>query len=229
MTWNNDEELFQLAKTSLYSAVVGDVMDHLGLIDQYLSPSIRPIRKESVVVGRAMTVLEADAPFSEWKESRNAAVGRPFGLMFEALDDLKPGEVYICTGASLNYALWGELMSTRASRLSAAGAVLDGYSRDTRALERHSLPVFSHGSYGQDQGCRGKVVDFRTPIRMRNVWVHPGDIIFGDIDGVCVVPRRAEAEVFRLALEKVSGENRVRDALAAGMSTVEAFRTFGIM
>jgi regulator of RNase E activity RraA len=204
-------------------------MDQLGLHDQFLPPAIKPLRADMLVVGRAMPVLEADVPSTNHDFNTNPIMGRPFGLMFEALDDLKPNEVYVCTGASAQFALWGELMSTRAHKLEAAGAVLDGYSRDTRAIYKHALPVFSHGGYGQDQGVRGKVIDFRIPIRMQHVWIHPGDIIFGDIDGVCVVPRSVEEDVFRLALEKASGESRVRKAIEAGMSSVDAFESFGIM
>jgi 4-hydroxy-4-methyl-2-oxoglutarate aldolase len=229
MKWSDDTQLFKLAKEKLYSAVIGDIMDQIGLYDQFLPPKIRSVQSDAIIVGRAMPVLEADVPFADWDEARSTPIAKPFGLMFEALDNLKPNEVYICTGSSPNYALWGELMSTRASNLGAAGAVVDGYSRDTREILSHSFPVFSHGSYGQDQGCRGKVLDYRTTIRVRNVWVKPGDIVFGDIDGVCVVPRQSEEEVFRLALEKVSGEDKVRDALLNGMSTVDAFKKFGIM
>jgi 4-hydroxy-4-methyl-2-oxoglutarate aldolase len=182
-----------------------------------------------VMIGRAMPVLEADVPFDTYEPVRNVTMAKPFGLMFEALDDLKPGEVYICTGSSLNYALWGELMSTRAAFLGAAGAVVDGYSRDTRALLNHSFPVFSQGSYAQDQKFRGKVLDYRVPIRIRNVNVASGDIVFGDVDGVCIVPKSIEAEVFKMALEKVSGENTVRTALEKGMGTVEAFEKFRVM
>lgn len=229
MARSNDAELFEEAKEKLYTAVIGDIMDQIGLHDQFLPPRIRPVQSKAVVIGRAMPVLESDVPFATWADARSAPIAKPFGLMFEALDDLKPNEVYICTGSSPRYALWGELMSTRASKLGAVGAVVDGYSRDTRAILSHPFPVFSHGSYGQDQGCRGKVLDFRTPIRVKNVWVKPGDIVFGDIDGVCVVPKHAEEEVFRLAMEKVSGENEVRNALRSGMSTVDAFKKFGIM
>lgn len=229
MKWSDDAEMFSSAREMLFTAVIGDIMDQMGFHDQFLPPCIRPIRTDAVVIGRAMPVLESDVPFAEWKEARSTPVSKPFGLMFEALDDLKPNEVYVCTGSSPSYALWGELMSTRASILGAAGAVVDGYSRDTRAIMSHSFPVFSYGSYGQDQGCRGKVLDFRTPIRVRNVWVRPGDIVFGDIDGVCIIPQKAETEVFRLAMEKVSGEDSVRTALESGMSTVDAFRKFGIM
>lgn len=229
MKWKTDAELFTAARKTLYSAVIGDVMDVMGLVDQFLPPALRPVQSGAIVVGRAMPVIEADIPFTDWPDARSAPIKQPFGLMFEALDDLKQDEVYVCTGASPKYALWGELMSTRAAAIGAAGAIVDGFSRDTSQLLNHAFPVFSHGAYGQDQGCRGKVLDFRTPIRMDRVWIRPGDIIFGDIDGVVVIPQEAENEVFNAAFEKVAGENEVRDALIGGMSTVEAFKKFGIM
>lgn len=224
-----DRETFAAAKHQLHTNVVGDVLDSLGFYDQFLRPELRPVRPDAVLIGRAMTVLEIDAPFASFEGAHNTTVAQPFGMMFEALDSLKENEVYICTGASPRFALWGELMSTRAAALGAAGAVVDGYSRDTRAVANHPLPVFSCGSYGQDQGARGKVVDYRVPIRMGNVWINPGDIVFGDIDGVVIVPQQVEDEVFAKATEKVSGENVVRDALAAGLSTVEAYKEYGIM
>jgi len=160
---------------------------------------------------------------------RNAWLGQPFGLMFHALDDLRAHEVYICTGGSPSYALWGGLMSTRARQLGAAGAVLHGYSRDTQEILHLNFPTFSYGGYAQDQGPRGKVVDFRIPIELGGVRIAPGDIVFGDIDGLCIVPQAAVAEVFQAALEKARGEQSVRQALLAGMSTVEAFEKYGIM
>jgi len=182
-----------------------------------------------VVVGRAMPVLEADVFEERSSSGVNETMGKPFGLMLNALDDLAPGEVYICTGGSPSYALWGELMSTRAMKLGAAGAVVNGYSRDTKGILSLGFPVFSYGRYAQDQGPRGKVVDFRLPIELGGVRVRPGDIVFGDLDGVCIVPREAEEEVIRGALEKARGEKLVRRAIDEGLSTVEAFKKFGIM
>ena len=121
--------------------------------------------------------------------------------MFRALDELRPGEVYICTGSSLRYALWGELMSTRARRVGAAGAVVDGFHRDTRGILDLGFPVFSRGSYAQDQRVRGRVVDFRCPIEFGNgVRVCPGDVIVGDLDGVLAIPEDRLEEIVRLAL-----------------------------
>jgi regulator of RNase E activity RraA len=227
--WKDDAELFALSRTELYTAVVGDIMDKMGLVHQFLPPEIQPLRDDMVVVGRAMPVLEADT-FEERPEGgQNALLRKPFGLMLEALDDLKPHEVYVCTGASPRYALWGELMSTRAMRLGAAGAVVDGYSRDTRGILALGFPCFSHGRYAQDQAPRGKVIDFRIPIEVGGVLVRPGDILFGDIDGVLAVPHEAEQEVFGRALEKARGEKTVQKAIEQGMSAREAFDRYGIM
>ena len=227
--WKDDAELVTLMRTHLFTAVVGDIMDKLGFLHQFLPPRIQPLREDMVVLGRAMPVLEADVFAEKYTSEHNPVMQKPFGLMMEALDDLKPNEVYICTGGSPRYALWGELMSTRALKLGAVGAVVDGFSRDTRGILRLNFPTFSHGRYAQDQGPRGKVLDFRIPIEMQGVQIHPGDIVFGDIDGVCIVPQQAEKDIIRQALEKAQGEQLVRKAIENGMSAVEAFATFGIM
>ncbi len=225
--WEDDRELFRLVVDELFTAVVGDVMDTSGLIHQLLPPEIRPLHDDMVLVGRAMPVLEADCTDYAMADQERE---EPFGLMFHALDDLKPGEVYICTGSSPRYALWGELMSTRAMKLGASGAVLDGYSRDTRGILRLNFPTFSYGPYAQDQAVRGRVVDFRCPISFGNdVQVKPGDLIFGDLDGVVVVPAEDEREIIREALERVQGENAVRKAIQEGVSAREAFQRYGMM
>ena len=227
--WNSDEELYQLARRELFTALVGDAMDTLGLTHQFLPPEIKPIRADMVVIGRAMPVLEADVFVGSIRGTANKLSAEPFGLMFHALDDLRPHEVYVATGASPRYALWGEMMSTRAIKLGAAGAVVNGYMRDTRAVLALDYPTFAWGSYAQDQGSRGKVIDFRVPIEMAGVAIKPGDMVFGDVDGVCIIPQAAEKDAFTAALEKARGEKRVKKAIEGGMSTVEAWHTYGIM
>jgi regulator of RNase E activity RraA len=218
--WRDDSELFTIAGAKLFSAVIGDVMDSIGLLHQFLPPQIRPLRDDMVVIGRAMPVLERDI---------EQPPTRPFGLMLEALDDLKRDEVYVASGGATPYALWGELMSTRAMKLGAAGAVLNGYSRDTNGILRLGFPTFSTGRYAQDQGPRGEVIDFRVPVRIGGVEIAPGDIVFGDIDGVVVIPRAAEAEVLQRAIEKVEKESLVRVAIEEGMPSATAFATYGVM
>jgi regulator of RNase E activity RraA len=226
---HSSEAFFELIRRERYTAVVGDVMDSIGFRRQFLPPQIKPLRNDMIIVGRSMPVLEANVFTEAHDAASNSVMSRPFGLMLQALDDLRPDEVYVCTGASPEYALWGELMSTRAITLGAAGAVVDGYSRDTRGILQLGFPTFSYGGYAQDQGPRGKVIDFRVPLEIGGVRLEPGDLLFGDLDGVCIIPRAAEAEVVRKALEKAREESVLERALREGMSATEAFARYGIM
>jgi 4-hydroxy-4-methyl-2-oxoglutarate aldolase len=215
--------LFSNLRDRLFTAVVGDVLDKMGRRRQFLPQAIMPLRPDMKLVGRAMPVLEADI-FDE------SAIGpKPFGLMLEALDDLRPDEVYVATGGSFRYALWGELMSTRARYLRAAGAVLNGFVRDADGIEALGFPTFCRGLYAQDQGPRSKVIDFRTVVEIEGVRVAPGDLIFGDREGVLVIPSEVEVEAIEAALAKASTENRVAIAIREGMGAREAFETFGVL
>jgi len=227
--WKNDDELFALVRRELFTCVVGDVMDKLQLLHQFLPPQIHPLRAEMVTIGRAMPVLSTDVFAERVSGSANPLMEKPFGLMLQALDDLRQHEIYVNTGSSPRTALWGELMTTRASKLGAAGAVVNGYVRDTKSILNMNFPTFCFGSYGQDAAPRYKVVDFRVPIEIGGVLVRPGDILFGDIDGVCVIPSEAAEEVFAKSLEKARGEKLVKKAIEEGSSAVAAFQKFGIM
>lgn len=224
----DDAEMYRLFEDELFVAVVGDVMDTLGLQHQFLPPVFKPVDEKTRLLGRAMPVLETDI-FPSSEPTRNPLMTKPFGLMFEALDDLKPGEIYVASGASPRYALWGELMSTRAKILGAHGALVNGFARDTDGIKALGFPCFCTGYYAQDQGVRGKVMDYRCALEIGGVRIELGTLLFGDKEGVLVIPRQAEEEVVRLALEKVRGEKLVAKAIREGMSAVEAYRTFGIM
>ena len=225
----DDDALFASLREKLFTAVVGDVLDKMGHRRQFLPQAVAPLRADMKIVGRAMPVLEADV-FDEVSATTRGPLGaRPFGLMLEALDDLKPHEVYVATGGSFRYALWGELMSTRATRLGAAGAVLNGFVRDAAGIEALNFPTFCRGIYAQDQGPRGKVIDFRCAVEIDGVRVAPGDLVFGDREGVLIIPASVEQEVVAAALDKAATENKVAIAIRTGMSAREAFETFGVL
>src|ERR1700727_2070000 len=130
--WKSDDELFVLAQRELFTCVVGDVMDKLDLQHQFLPPQIQALRQDMVVIGRAMPVLAVDVFAEKIAGSANPLMNKSFGLMLEALDDLRHNEVYVNTGSSPRNAVWGELMSTRARKLGSRGAVVHGYVRDTK-------------------------------------------------------------------------------------------------
>lgn len=216
--WSNDHELFSIVRPELFTSVISDTLDAHGYEHQMLPPNIRPLRLGMKTCGRALTVLETDSLDAQ----------EPFGVMFHALDDLKPDEIYIASGASGAYAMWGELMSTAAIRRGAVGVILNGYLRDAEGIAALDFPAFAWGSYATDQKMRGRVVAYRVPILIGGVAVHPGDILCADEDGVVVVPQKIERTVIVEALTKVRAEKTLRHDLEAGMSAIDAFKKHGI-
>lgn len=231
--WNTDEELFSLIREKLYTPVVGDILDQMGYTHQFLPMNIRPLTalvppnmvapmepdNRNALVGWACTVLENDV---------FCAPKKPFGYLTEALDQLRPNEIYVATGAH-NSALWGELLTATSKVRGAVGAVIDGPTRDTPQVLAQNFPVFCTGCWAQDSSLRTYVFDFRCPIEIGQVTIQDGDLIFGDVDGVLAVPRGIVEEVIEKALEKAAGEKLVRKAIENGMSATDAFAHFGIL
>jgi regulator of RNase E activity RraA len=218
--WNSDNELFALCARELYTPVVGDILDDLGFTRQFLPQPIQPLREAMKLAGRAMPVLMIDV-FGKQK--------KPFGLLTEALDQLQPGEIYLASGGDMRCAYWGEILTATAKKRGAAGAVINGFHRDTPMVLEQDWPVFSRGRFAQDSAVRTQVADYRCPIEAGPVTVRPGDLVFGDLDGVVIVPKAVEAEVVERALAKARGEKLVRKEIEAGLSSTAAFKKYGIL
>jgi regulator of RNase E activity RraA len=218
--WKSDSELFSLCSRELYTPVVGDILDELGFTHQFLPQPIQPAREEMKLAGRAMPVVMIDV-FGKQK--------KPFGLLTEALDQLQTGEIYLASGGDMRCAYWGEILTATAKKRGAAGAVINGFHRDTPKMLEQNWPVFSRGRFAQDSSVRTQVVDFRCQIEIGQVAVQPGDLVFGDLDGVVIVPKKVEAEVVERALTKARGEKLVRKEIEAGMSSTAAFKKYGIL
>jgi regulator of RNase E activity RraA len=125
--------------------------------------------------------------------------------------------------------LWGELLSTAARAHGAVGVVLDGLTRDAAKIMDLDFSVFAAGFSPLDSKGRLETVSHGQPIRIGDCVVRPGDLVFGDVDGVVVVPQELADEALKRALEKVSGENRVREELARGRSARDVFAEYGIL
>src|SRR5688572_2642778 len=202
------EDLLDLLRTRLYTAVVSDVQDRQGLLDQAMSARIRPIEPRMRLIGRAHTVLTADV----YQRPSN-----PYGKEIAAVDSLKPGDVMVAaTNGSERTCLWGELLSTAARARGATGALIDGHTRDVTRILEMGFPVFCTGFRPVDSSSRSTVIDYGCPVRCGDVLVNPGDIIFADFDGVVVIPPDLLELTVRLALEKVEGENASREMLEQG-------------
>ena len=226
LEWSTDEELFALMRTELSTCPVSDVMEQLGFLHPMLPPEIRPVRSDLVLVGRAMPVQD-EPPVPYGVPVRFDA--KPFGLLFESIDALRPNEVYIASGGPIHAARFGEFLSMRALALGAAGAVINGSIRDAGRVLELGLPVFAQGTYAYGLQRRHNVVDYRCSIKIGEVRVRPGDLIFGDGDGVCVIPHEAEREIIPKAVAKNRLERSVREEILAGRSLADAYAKYAVM
>jgi regulator of RNase E activity RraA len=220
MNTASDAQLFKNVLAQLFTPVIGDILDREGCWHQFLPQPIKPLTNQQRLIGRAMPVQIAEVTGPQT---------RPFGSLTDALDSVQPGEIYVATGGSMNCAAWGEIMTATARTRGAAGAVINGFHRDTPRVIEQNWPVFSRGSFAQDAGVRSIVSGFRCTIEIEGVLIEPGDLIVGDIDGVVVIPRRLEKQVIDGALEKVMGEKRVRKEIEAGATSTAVFDRYGIL
>jgi regulator of RNase E activity RraA len=216
-----DARLFEALQAELYTAVISDVLDALGYRDQTMDATVRPVYPDAVVVGRAHTILSVDV--YSMPEDR-------YSMEIRAIDSLGPNNVAVAgTNRSTRTCLWGELLSTAARARGARGAIIDGYTRDIRRIERMAFPVFSTGMRPIDSAGRGLVIAYGEPVLCGGVIVNPGEIVFGDADGVVVIPRAVEDEAIAKAREKAAGENRARHDLEQGALLRDVYDRYGVL
>ncbi len=221
LPFDDDLKLFDMMKAQLYSAVLSDALDQVGFREQAMRADIRPVYPDAVVVGRAITLQSVDIYQSEENDYEHEIA---------AVDSLTPGDVMVAsTQRSTRTCLWGELLSTAAIARGANGAIIDGYTRDARMIQKMKFPVFSSGMQPVDSAGRGRVINYNTTINCGGVNVHPGDLVFGDFDGVVVIPQGSAHEVITRAVEKVDGENITREELRNGATLREVYDKYGVL
>ena len=206
---------------ALHPAVVSDCLDALGHRRQVMAPAIRPLAADMRLAGVAATVhtVAVDSVPDDHSQWHRGTI--------EAVDALEPGDVLVAS--TCEAAFWGELLATASRQRGARGVVADAYARDTLELIDMGFATFARGVHCADALGRIRVDARDVPIECGGVEVRSGDLILGDHDGVVVLPAAVAEQAIALAEEKVAGENRVRDALAQGMSVADAFRTFGLL
>jgi len=206
----------------LFTSVLSDCLDSVGLSNQAMPSRIRPLDEASVLCGRARTAA--------FIESRAYDAANPYALEIALIDSLKDDEVPVFACAnSLQVAPWGELLSTAAKARGSAGAIMDGCVRDVKAIRSMNYPVF-HGGIGPlDTKGRATITSIDVPVICAGVAVSSGDLVFGDADGVVVVPQAVEREVLRLAFEKVQGEKNTLADLQRGDLLADVFARYKIL
>jgi regulator of RNase E activity RraA len=208
-------------RDELYVSVVSDILDASGLLHQAMDERLRPLAPEMRLVGRAHTVMTADV---------HVRPAEPYRMEIAAVDSLQPGDVMVAsTNHSRRTCFWGELLSTAAVARGATGCAIDGHTRDALRIMAMGFPVFATGFRPVDSSSRSTVVDIGSPVEVGGVVVHPGDIIFGDYDGIVVIPPDRLEEVVTAAHAKVTGENASREMLQGGAMLRDVYDRYGVL
>jgi 4-hydroxy-4-methyl-2-oxoglutarate aldolase len=215
---------FNELKKTLYSAVLSDTLDGFGYPNQAMRPFVRPLDDNKVMFGRARTGL--------FMNTYDVAEGEnPYEVEIALIDDLKPGDIAVfgCNGPTVRIAPWGELLTTASLKRGAVGVVTDGLVRDVRQIRALGFPTF-HGGIGPlDSRGRGKMILRDTTIECAGVTVSTNDLVFGDVDGVVVIPQAIAADVIAAALKKVTSENHTREELEKGMLLGDVYAKYGVL
>lgn len=215
---------FENVRNVLYTSVLSDVLDDHNYRGQAMRPFIRPLDETKVLFGRARTglyTLVYDSPEDE----------NPYDIEIALIDDLKLNDIPVfgCNGPTERIAPWGELLTTASMARRASGCVTDGLVRDVRLIKELGFPVF-HGGIGPlDSKGRGKMIARDVPIECAGVAIKSGDFIFGDVDGVVVIPRDIAPQIIKASLVKIENENKTRSELKRGLLLSEVYEKYGIL
>jgi 4-hydroxy-4-methyl-2-oxoglutarate aldolase len=217
-----EKAIFDRMEKQLYSAVISDILDEMGVRDHSLSTSIHPIRGDMVIAGRSKPILASrvfEVPKSE-----------PYKLTIEVLDSIKQDEIPVVVASTdARTALWGELFSTASRARGARGTIIDGFARDTRKILQMDYALFCSGTSPTDSKGRAEFIRYDCQIRSGDATINPGDIVFADGDGIVTIPREIEREVLDRAYKKAEKEDVVRDGLLRGQLLSEAWRKHKVL
>jgi regulator of RNase E activity RraA len=193
----------------LYTGAISDVLREFCLLDQSLPGHLRPLRDSDVVAGIAFTV----------KSSPNVKITGEMDFRTQMLDGM-PVDSFVVwdTSGDEKATLWGGVMTATAYGKGIRAACIDGGIRDTKQILEKPFPVYykyriPNGSLGRCQ-----ITHYQIPIKIGDVTIKPGDVIFADCDGVVCVPRDLANDVLLRAEEIRANEKEIFQWVAEGQS-----------
>ncbi len=208
-----------LSYKKLSTALISDVLDEEGYTNQMFPINIKPNFEEAKIFGKARIMnLKRIDKGEEYKEVYR-------GLHF--MESLGKGDILVVANGFENLAFFGELMSSIGKSKGIEGAVIDGCTRDVSATRQMKYPVFAKNNTAQDIKNRGIVdkLDLES-VRIGNVQVNKGDYLFGDSDGVIVIPAKIKEKVIERAIKVFDLEIQIKKKIWGGASVKELLEKF---
>jgi regulator of RNase E activity RraA len=195
------------------TSCLSDALDRLGVAGQV--HGIRPLSPDFTLAGRAFTGLYQPVDIAG-------------GTVGDYIDDVPDGCVIVLDNhARTDVTVWGDILTTVASRRGLPGTVIDGVCRDSNRSREVDYPIFSRATYMRTGKDRVQMVGVDVPITLGEIRVRPRDAVIGDADGVVVIPREIEDEIIEVATSIETAEQRIRDAVLAGTRLDQARKELG--
>lgn len=211
----------------LYTGAVYDALDERGFPHQALASDIKPIQQDMVLAGPAFTIKGVPDPVGD-EELRQRRIH-----LFEDMRDLNCPVIDVrdCS-FDTQVAHYGEMNAVLGEASGAIGAVVDGGCRDTGFLLQRGFPTWCRYLTPVEAFQRWSYADWQKPIGLRGalssiVIVHPGDFLFGDLDGVVVIPRELVIEILESTEEIIQVENQAREEFQASDDPVAVYKKYG--
>jgi 4-hydroxy-4-methyl-2-oxoglutarate aldolase len=193
---------------------LSDALDRVGIPGQ-VDRVIMPISRGARCAGRAFTV-------------RYEPIGSDGGTVGDFVDEIPEGSVVVVANSGrLDCTVWGDILTDAASYRRLAGTVIDGLCRDVNRILELEYPVFARNNWMRTGKGRVRLEEVGGIVDFGGVRVASGDLVFGDADGIVVVPAGREQAVLEAAEEIEVAEKKIRDALARGVELRIAREEFG--
>lgn len=203
----------------LYTAAISDKLDKRGFRKQVLPHDIGQINGNQKIAGLAFTGYGEEIPDGSEDDSKTRV---------EMLDHITPGTVSVWqTNGHTWSAHWGEIMSNAAIQRGCTAAVLDGGVRDLDFINEMQFPVYCRFRCAASSVGRWSIRKYQVPIQIGETTIHPGDFVFGDIDGVVIVPADIAYDVLLEGEDFMAHEGQMREALRSGMSVRAMYDKYG--
>lgn len=210
------EQLLSFQK--FFTPLVSDVMDRLGIPSHVLSHAIQsiPFNPSLKVAGLAFPCRVV--PTIDYVE---------IDTLLEMVDNI-PARAFVVVAADddIDAALWGGLMSTRAKARGAVAAAVNGGIRDFEQIAKLDFPVFGTYRCIKDIRRRGYMAEYNVSVTIGGITIDPGDLVFGDANGVVVIPQKHFDEVYADLIRSIEGEHRTAAGLNEGRAAQELFSEF---
>jgi len=212
--WTNIARRFH----GVYVAAVCDALDDMGLRHQYLDHRFRPLNPSQKIAGPAFTIIGGPSAETDTEKRVGPRV----------IDQFRPGVVAVYdTQNTEGVGVWGELWAAGAAQRGCVGAVVDGGVRDTGFMREARFPIYYRFTSPGDALGRFTVIDYECPVSVGGIRVSPGDYVFGDEDGIVIIPSELTNEILDKAEQVSRNENRIRAAIAENQSLFELYKEFG--